>query len=142
MYGNPVSGRKKLLLRKCIALLPIHANHIWYKKRCSGKIIYFENLIRGNILLACRMMKTTGACWAPSRVSKHCACMKSKMNPGKNETKRAWNLLCHAKESVRRAQNRKLRLHEQQKGYTVLVFCNACTNSSYFCQLHDPEDFS
>ena len=112
------------------------------KKRCSGKIIYIENLIRGNILLACRMMITTGACSAQSRVSKHCACMKRKMIPGKNETKRAWNLLCHAKESVRRAQNRKLRLREQRKGCTVLVFCNACTNSSYFCQLHDPEDFS
>ena len=112
------------------------------KKRCSGKIIYIENLIRGNILLACRMMITTGACSTQSRVSKHCACMKRKMIPGKNETKRAWNLLCHAKESVRRAQNRKLRLREQRKGCTVLVFCNACTNSSYFCQLHDPEDFS
>ena len=112
------------------------------KKRCSGKIIYIENLIRGNILLACRMMITTGACSAQSRVSKHCACMKRKMIPGKNETKRAWNLICHAKESVRRAQNRKLRLREQRKGCTVLVFCNACTNSSYFCQLHDPEDFS
>ena len=81
----------------------------------------------------CMYNNLTTAC-RTERVLIHCKCTKIRWTA---KWKKGMKLVCHAKKSVRRAPNRKLRSREQRKGWAVLVFFNACSNSSYFCQFYN-----